>query len=289
MAGCLSGCWMDGGPDPDPATWVHHEEGCPNLAVSRLAEQLYVPLMKRWGYADGIIAQEGTRKDTIKKLVVYAEAFLDALRQAALFRPDAWLEAVANRRDKADAEFADHACQDVSDLLVEVFRLRAENTAARAQISKFLDLHQKQVNDLDGATMDTVASWLASYQLKLAALQQEAAMLRLNKPRVELKIDGPWVIDQIYKLKMPGHQQERLSSYANFIVQLCEAAIKAHEAPDTADELPFQTYERVYGLKWPGGKSETITVLLRTLGVTDPPGSEEANLRMQEILLRRAI
>jgi hypothetical protein len=54
-------------------------------------------------------------------------------------------------------------------------------------------------------------------------------------------------------------------------------------------ELPFQTYERVYGMPWPGGRSETIVVLLRTLGVMDPPGSAEANLRMQEILLRRGL
>jgi hypothetical protein len=53
-------------------------------------------------------------------------------------------------------------------------------------------------------------------------------------------------------------------------------------------ELPFQTYERLTGDQWPGGRSRAIVALLRLLRVPFPPGSAEANLELQERLLRIA-
>lgn len=50
------------------------------------------------------------------------------------------------------------------------------------------------------------------------------------------------------------------------------------------DELPFQTYERVFGRKWPGGLSAGIRELLRQYDIQYPPGSAEANLALQRRL-----
>jgi hypothetical protein len=50
------------------------------------------------------------------------------------------------------------------------------------------------------------------------------------------------------------------------------------------DELPFQTYERIIGLPWPGGESGEVATLLRLFGITAAPGSACANLELQEAL-----
>ena len=46
-------------------------------------------------------------------------------------------------------------------------------------------------------------------------------------------------------------------------------------------ELPFETYERVTGTKWPGGKSKIVRLFLSLLSITACPGSAEANLQLQ--------
>jgi hypothetical protein len=50
-------------------------------------------------------------------------------------------------------------------------------------------------------------------------------------------------------------------------------------------ELPFETYERMTGRKWPGGKSLEILQCLAYLRIRDKPGSAAANLKLQEHLL----
>jgi hypothetical protein len=49
-------------------------------------------------------------------------------------------------------------------------------------------------------------------------------------------------------------------------------------------ELPFETYERVTGQKWPGGKSSLIRLMLRLAGIYAAPGTAEANLQLQRII-----
>jgi hypothetical protein len=51
-------------------------------------------------------------------------------------------------------------------------------------------------------------------------------------------------------------------------------------------ELPFETYERVTGQKWPGGKTKLIRLLLRLLYIDDEPGTAAANLELQAKLKR---
>jgi hypothetical protein len=51
-------------------------------------------------------------------------------------------------------------------------------------------------------------------------------------------------------------------------------------------ELPFETYERLTGFKWPGGKSKTVRMLLKLFRISSKPGSLEANLALQRFLLR---
>lgn len=50
-------------------------------------------------------------------------------------------------------------------------------------------------------------------------------------------------------------------------------------------ELPFQTYKRVTGCKWPGGKSDLVRLLLHAFHIHHEPGSAEANLELQAQLL----
>jgi hypothetical protein len=50
-------------------------------------------------------------------------------------------------------------------------------------------------------------------------------------------------------------------------------------------ELPFQTYERVLGRPWPGGRSAEVRELLRQYGIAYQPGSDVANLTLQECLV----
>jgi len=50
-------------------------------------------------------------------------------------------------------------------------------------------------------------------------------------------------------------------------------------------ELPFETYERVTGQKWPGGRSKEIVALLRIFRVAHEPGTAEANLELQRRII----
>lgn len=56
-----------------------------------------------------------------------------------------------------------------------------------------------------------------------------------------------------------------------------------------AQELPYQTYERLTGKKWSGGTSQEIVKLLNLYGITATPGSAEANLELQRRLLQGGI
>ena len=53
-----------------------------------------------------------------------------------------------------------------------------------------------------------------------------------------------------------------------------------------AKELPYQTYQRIFGERWPGGRSAKIVRMLKELGIKASPGSAKANLALQAALLR---
>jgi len=53
---------------------------------------------------------------------------------------------------------------------------------------------------------------------------------------------------------------------------------------DELDELPLQTYERVTGQKWPGGKSPMVRLMLAIFKIDEDPGSAAANLKLQASL-----
>ena|SRR3990167_6429379 len=50
-------------------------------------------------------------------------------------------------------------------------------------------------------------------------------------------------------------------------------------------ELPYQTYQRITGSNWTGGKSNIIQELLRRYGITSAPGSAQANIALQRALM----
>lgn len=50
-------------------------------------------------------------------------------------------------------------------------------------------------------------------------------------------------------------------------------------------ELPFQTFERIFSIKWPGGKSKLVTFLVEALEIAEIPGSASCNLALQFQLL----
>jgi hypothetical protein len=49
-------------------------------------------------------------------------------------------------------------------------------------------------------------------------------------------------------------------------------------------ELPFQTYERLMGQPWPGGRAAAVVQLLKFFRIDSEPGSAEANLKLQACL-----
>ena len=65
-------------------------------------------------------------------------------------------------------------------------------------------------------------------------------------------------------------------------------------APETAApkaggrELPYQTFERLTGQKWSGGRSSAVQDIMSRLGITAVPGSAEANLALQKALMQNA-
>lgn len=50
------------------------------------------------------------------------------------------------------------------------------------------------------------------------------------------------------------------------------------------NELPFQTFERIFHRRWPGGRSEIVVALLHFYEIPFPPGSAAANLELQYAL-----
>lgn len=49
-------------------------------------------------------------------------------------------------------------------------------------------------------------------------------------------------------------------------------------------ELPYQTFERVTGQKWPGGRSQEVKALLHIFRIEYPAGSADANISLQACL-----
>lgn len=49
-------------------------------------------------------------------------------------------------------------------------------------------------------------------------------------------------------------------------------------------ELPFETFQRLTGQQWTGGRSSLITDMLNRLGITARPGTAAANLALQKAL-----
>ncbi len=62
------------------------------------------------------------------------------------------------------------------------------------------------------------------------------------------------------------------------------APISAHM--NAGKELPYQTYERLTGNKWHGGQMQDA---YSNMGITAAPGRAEANLALQQALLRSAL
>lgn len=54
-------------------------------------------------------------------------------------------------------------------------------------------------------------------------------------------------------------------------------------------ELPYQTYERITGQKWPGGTSSAVVGLLKQAGITATPGTASANLALQQYLIQQSM
>jgi hypothetical protein len=53
-------------------------------------------------------------------------------------------------------------------------------------------------------------------------------------------------------------------------------------------EMPFETFQRLTGMKWHGGASPEVADLMSRLGVEGKAGSAEANLALQKALLANA-
>jgi hypothetical protein len=63
------------------------------------------------------------------------------------------------------------------------------------------------------------------------------------------------------------------------------APAQGTSAAAPAGELPYQTYERLSGKHWAGGRSSVIQALMQHAGVGQPAGSADANLALQRALL----
>ena len=61
------------------------------------------------------------------------------------------------------------------------------------------------------------------------------------------------------------------------------------EMPVKKGELPYQTYEKITGKKWPGGKSPEVVSLLKEAGITFASGTAEANIELQKYLLGKPV
>lgn len=53
-------------------------------------------------------------------------------------------------------------------------------------------------------------------------------------------------------------------------------------------ELPFETFQRLTGMKWHGGASPEVMDLMNRFGIEGKAGSAEANLALQKALLANA-
>ena len=60
--------------------------------------------------------------------------------------------------------------------------------------------------------------------------------------------------------------------------------IASRQPTANSRELPYQTYERLTGKRWTGGRSKSVQDILSRLGITAVPGSAEANLALQKAL-----
>lgn len=101
----------------------------------------------------------------------------------------------------------------------------------------------------------------------------------------------------------PMPQSEGISSEGNLDDMLSRAnnaadnpdslrdILMAQQVPapnaDGGQELPYQTYERLTGQKWTGGMSPQVLELMNNFGIDAEPGSAEANMMLQKILLGR--
>lgn len=50
-------------------------------------------------------------------------------------------------------------------------------------------------------------------------------------------------------------------------------------------ETPAETWQRITGQQWPGGRSGAVLALLNIFGITAEPGSAAANMWLQQVLL----
>ena len=71
----------------------------------------------------------------------------------------------------------------------------------------------------------------------------------------------------------------------NAIRQLSQRIKTMAETEPVTNELPFQTFERIFSAPWPGGDSEWVRGLLFAAGIQHKPGTDEANLALQQWLL----
>jgi hypothetical protein len=66
-----------------------------------------------------------------------------------------------------------------------------------------------------------------------------------------------------------------------------DADVLPESGPLPSGELPYQTFQRLFGQQWEGGDSEQIRQLLRQFGISDTPGKASTNLALQQALVNR--
>lgn len=53
-------------------------------------------------------------------------------------------------------------------------------------------------------------------------------------------------------------------------------------------ELPFETFQRLTGQQWTGGRSDTIRQMLQELGIGGEAGTAQTNIALQKALINNA-